>query len=60
MTKTTFKRCTVTLDLATIRKSKELASEMGQSVSSVIRYVIGHAYDEAVQAKEHRESIGHG
>ncbi len=56
MTKAAYKRCSVTLDLATIDKCKELAGEKGQSVSSFIRYVIGHVYDEAVGAKSIKSS----
>jgi hypothetical protein len=47
MTKVVYKRCSVTLDLGTIEKCKELASEKGQSVSSLVRYLVGEAYDEA-------------
>ena len=37
MTKVVYKRCSVTLDLGTIEKCKELASEKGQSVSAMLR-----------------------
>ena len=47
MTRTVYKRCSMTLDLGTIRKCKLLAAEKGQSVSSLVRYLVGEAYDEA-------------
>ena len=39
MTKIVYKRCTMTLDLSTTQKCRELAEEKGQSVSSFIRYL---------------------
>jgi hypothetical protein len=47
MAKIVFKRCSLTLDLATIERCKQLAAEKGRSVSSLVRYRVGEAYDEA-------------
>ena len=47
MRRLTYRRCSITLDLGTIEKCKELASEKGQSVSSLIRYLVFGAYAEA-------------
>jgi hypothetical protein len=47
MKRTVYKRCSLTLDLGTIAKCKQLAAEKGQSVSSLVRYLVGEAYDEA-------------
>lgn len=42
----------MTLDYETIRKCRALADEAGQSVSSLIRYLVGEAYEEATAAKK--------
>ena len=57
MTKVVYKRCSVTLDLATIEKCKELASEKGQSVSSLIRYLVWGAYAEGIAGKRKERAI---
>jgi hypothetical protein len=36
MAKIVFKRCSLTLDLATIERCRKLAAEKGQSVSSLV------------------------
>jgi len=43
MTKIVYKRCSLTLDTETIRKSKELANQKAQSVSSFVRYLVVQA-----------------
>ncbi len=48
MKKLVFKRCTITLDATTIRKCKELAVAKGQSVSSLIRYIVSETYDHVM------------
>jgi hypothetical protein len=58
MTNVVYKRCSITLDLGTIRKCKELASEKGQSVSSLIRYLVFGAYAEARAAKGEEQAKG--
>ena len=50
MTRVVYKRCNLTLDTETIRKSKELANQKAQSVSSFVRYLVGEAYEEAAAA----------
>jgi hypothetical protein len=57
MTRVVYKRCSVTLDLGTIEKCRELASEKGQSVSSLIRYLIFGAFEEAAVAKREERAI---
>jgi len=37
-------------DLGTIEKCKELASEKGQSVSAMLRYLVAEAFEEATAA----------
>jgi hypothetical protein len=59
MTKIVYKRCTMTLDLATTWKCKELAEEKGQSVSSLIRYLVGEAYDKAQASKKIELNLEH-
>ena len=44
MKKMVFKRVSMTLDLATAQKCRELASQKGQSVSSFVRYLVVEAY----------------
>jgi len=51
MTNVVYKRCSITLDLGTIEKCKELASEKGQSVSAMLRYLVAEAFEEATAAK---------
>jgi hypothetical protein len=46
-----FKRFSMTLDIATAQKCKELANQKGQSVSSLVRYLVAEAYDKASLAK---------
>ena len=58
MAKIIFKRCSLTLDTETIRKSKELANQKAQSVSSFVRYLVGQAYEEATAAKRSEGGIG--
>jgi hypothetical protein len=53
MTKVVYKRCSLTLDTETIRKSKELANQKAQSVSSFVRYLVGQAYEEAAGPQRH-------
>jgi hypothetical protein len=52
MTKVVYKRCSLTLDTETIRKSRELANQKAQSVSSFVRYLVGQAYEKATAAKK--------
>ena len=52
MTKIVYKRCSLTLDLATIERCKKLVAEKGQSVSSLVRYLVAEAFEEMVAAKE--------
>jgi hypothetical protein len=58
MTKPVYKRCSLTLDPETIRKSRELADQAAQSVSSLVRLLVRQAYDVERGAKkglvEHR------
>lgn len=58
MSKIVYKRCCLTLDLGTIRKCKELANDKGQTVSSLIRYIVGQIYEEAVGPKRIERSGG--
>jgi NTP pyrophosphatase (non-canonical NTP hydrolase) len=51
MAKIVFKRCSLTLDLATIDRCKQLAAEKAQSVSALVRLLVGEAYEEAAAAK---------
>jgi hypothetical protein len=59
MAKIVFKRCSLTLDLATIERCKRLAAEKGQSVSSLVRYLVAEACEHATAAKR-REVTGEG
>ena len=52
MTKIVYKRCSLTLDLATIERCKKLVAEKGQSVSSLVRYLVAEAFEEMVAARE--------
>jgi hypothetical protein len=54
----TYRRCSITLDLGTIEKCKELASEKGQSVSAMLRYLVAEAFEEATAAKREEQVIG--
>jgi hypothetical protein len=58
MAKIIFKRCSLTRDTETIRKSKELANQKAQSVSSFVRYLVGEAYEEAGAAIRNEGGIG--
>lgn len=58
MTKTVYKRCSVTLDLGTIQRAKELSSAQGQSVSSVVRYLVGEAYEEHRRTRDENKETG--
>jgi hypothetical protein len=51
MRRLTYRRCSITLDLGT----KELASEKGQSVSAMLRYLVAEAFEEATAAKRDGE-----
>jgi hypothetical protein len=42
--KTVFKRCSLSLDLRTIQRAKELAEAKCQSVSSIVRSLVTDAY----------------
>jgi len=55
MRRLTYRRCSITLDLGTIEKCKELASEKGQSVSAMLRYLVAEAFEEATAAKRDGE-----
>ena len=57
MTRVVYKRCSITLDLGTIEKCKELASEKGQSVSAMLRYLVAEAFEEATAAKREERVI---
>jgi hypothetical protein len=57
MKRIVYKRCSITLDLGTIRKCKELASEKGQSVSAMLRYLVAEAFEEATAAKREERVI---
>jgi hypothetical protein len=50
MAKPVFKRVSMTLDTETIRKCRALANEKSQSVSALVRLLIGEAYEEASTA----------
>ena len=52
MAKIVFKRCSLTLDLATIERCKRLAAEKGQSVSAFVRLLVSEANEEATAAKK--------
>ena len=39
------------LDIGTVQKLRELVGEKGQSASSLVRYLIGEAYEKALAAK---------
>jgi hypothetical protein len=51
MRRLTYRRCSITLDLGTIEKCKELASEKGQSVSAMLRFLVAAAFEQAMEAK---------
>jgi hypothetical protein len=55
--KIVYKRVSVTLDPETIRKCRSLANEAAQSVSSLIRYLVGGAYEEATADKKDKETV---
>ncbi len=42
--KPVFKRASLSLDISTIEKCKEIANEKSQSVSSLIRNIVGQIY----------------
>ena len=46
MPKPIFKRVSVSLDVKSIEMCKELADEEGQSVSSLLRYLVSQYYKE--------------
>jgi hypothetical protein len=46
-----FRRISMTFDLKTVQKCRELANEKGQSVSSLVRYLIREAHEKATAAK---------
>jgi hypothetical protein len=50
MTKPTYRRVNVTLDGATIAKSKALGQQWGQSFSSLVRYLVKNAFEDALKA----------
>jgi len=58
VTRVVYKRCSLTLDTETIRKSKELANQKAQSVSSFVRYLVGQAYEEQTAAIRKEGGIG--
>ena len=61
MSKIIYRRCSLTLDPATIRKSKELAVSKGQSVSALVRWLVGQAYERAeVVSPERIERMARG
>jgi hypothetical protein len=45
------------LDVETIRKCRSLANRKGQSVSSLIRYLVCAAYEKATAAKREERAI---
>jgi hypothetical protein len=47
----------MTLDVETIRKCRSLANRKGQSVSSLIRYLVCGAYEKATAAKREERAI---
>jgi hypothetical protein len=51
MTKTVYKRWSITHDPVTIRKCKELANAKGQSVSAMLRYLVAEAFEEITAGK---------
>jgi len=55
--KIAYKRVSVTLDPETIRKCRALANKTAQSVSSLIRYLVGGAYEEATADKKDEEAV---
>ncbi len=48
---TVFKRISLSLDQRTIDRCRELAQAKGQSVSSLVRYVIAQVYDDETTLK---------
>ncbi len=52
MRKLVFKRYSITLDAATNQKCRELAHTKGQSVSAMVRWIIGRAHEEAIEGKK--------
>jgi hypothetical protein len=57
MTNVVYKRCSITLDLGSIRKCKELASEKGQSVSAMLRFLVAEALEQARGAKRWERAV---
>jgi hypothetical protein len=57
MTNVVYKRCSITLDLGSIRKCKELASEKGQSVSAMLRFLVAEAFEQARGAKRGERAV---
>jgi Ribbon-helix-helix protein, copG family len=57
MRRLTYRRCSITLDLSTIEKCKELANEKGQSVSAMLRFLVAEAFEEATAAKREERAI---
>jgi hypothetical protein len=51
MKKPVYKRINVTLDDESLRKCRSLAVEKGQSVSSLIRYLVGEAHEKTMAVK---------
>jgi hypothetical protein len=49
--KVTFRRCSVTFDLNTIKKCRELAAQKGQSVSALLRLLVSDAAEEEAAKK---------
>jgi hypothetical protein len=52
-----YKHVSMTLDVETIRKCRSLANRKGQSVSSLIRYLVCGAYEKATAAKREERAI---
>jgi hypothetical protein len=57
MAKPIYKHVSMTLDPETIRKCRALANETAQSVSSLIRYLVGGAYEEATADKKDEGAV---
>jgi predicted transcriptional regulator len=56
MTKVQYQRCCLTLDSETLRRLDELMKLLGQSRSSLARYVIHRFYDEMALAAHKAKS----
>lgn len=54
MQRIVFKRCSVTFDLGTIKKCKDLAIGKGLSVSALLRLLVADAAGQAKAAKRAR------